>query len=84
MPRATVYQRLGRRLIDLYDINEAVPRKAPTEKQLIAIKNARAAFTALCTCTECGQVFNSKLANGICEFCKRAKWLERIQLDTLQ
>jgi len=47
--RATVYQRMGSRIIDLYDINEAVPRKAPTEKQLLAIQKARAAFIALCT-----------------------------------
>ena len=75
--RGTVYQRSGRRNIELYDIAEAVPRKAPIQKQLQAIVKARAAMIALRTCSRCGLVLNQRV-DGLCYYCERDQWLEGI------
>ncbi len=51
--RAKVYQRKGRVWIDLYDINEAIPKKKATPKQLAALEKAREKAMESRTCEVC-------------------------------
>lgn len=78
---AWVYTRYGSKRNDykLYDVNECVPAKPPTEKQLAAIEKAKAASLAARTCTKCGYVeelsrnYRNKyrVTNGLCEDCHK-------------
>jgi uncharacterized protein YprB with RNaseH-like and TPR domain len=79
--RATVYQRVYHRTINLYDINEAEPKKPPTEAQLKALEKAREAaarevYISIRTCSICG-IYEGRPIT-VCEFCRRYEWLESV------
>ena len=73
---------------DLYDMNEAVAKRKPTEKQLAALAKARAAALAVRTCDECGYVDSSKLSQRdgqyLCENCWFDRWLASTAEDAAE
>ncbi|MGI2295611.1 3'-5' exonuclease [Paenibacillus sp. GXUN7292] len=71
--------------VKLYDIQETVSRRPATDKQLLALEKARQAAVELRTCTRCGGVVSSRsqLIEGICQHCKKALWLESVEIAAI-
>ncbi|HFJ9374854.1 TPA: 3'-5' exonuclease [Bacillus nitratireducens] len=67
----TYYKRSTRKYIDLYDKNEAIPKRRMSEKQQISLENARKKSIQQRTCTRCEHTMQhkNKLENGLCRTC---------------
>jgi DNA polymerase-3 subunit epsilon len=69
-PVKTFYSRAYSRYVDLYAVDEAIPKRKPTEKQLAALAAGRAKLKAERTCQKCGQVsYFEALTEGYCGDC---------------
>lgn len=62
----------------LYDINEAVPKKTPTKKQLKALAKGREKLKEMLTCSQCGDYVHLKknMKGNICGYCYRSNQLQ--------
>ncbi|HDX9701705.1 TPA: 3'-5' exonuclease [Bacillus thuringiensis] len=67
----TIFQRSTRSYLNLYDRNEAIPKKKMTEKQQLALEKAREKSIQQRTCTRCEHTIQhkNKLENGLCSTC---------------
>lgn len=72
--------------VKLYDINETVPRKPATEKQMVAIEKARAAQLAARTCSRCESIVkrNKTLFQGLCDFCREKQYIQEARESALK
>ncbi|QWI25661.1 3'-5' exonuclease (plasmid) [Bacillus mycoides] len=67
----TYFKRSTNKYIDLYDRNEATPKRKMSEKQQIALEKAREKSIQQRTCTRCEYAVQhkNKLENGLCSSC---------------
>ncbi|BCD26913.1 hypothetical protein BC30090_p337 (plasmid) [Bacillus cereus] len=67
----TYYKRSTRKYIELYDKNEAVPKRKMSEKQQLALEKAREKTIQQRTCTRCTHTVQhkDKLKDGLCSSC---------------
>jgi DNA polymerase-3 subunit epsilon len=82
--RGQVYQKSNHQLINLYDVNEALPKRPATSKQLAAIEKARAVMLAKRTCRRCGGIFSKLLNNQLCDYCDTEAWLDTKSEEALR
>ncbi|BCC56609.1 3'-5' exonuclease [Bacillus cereus] len=79
---ATYYKRSARKYIDLYNKNEAIPKRKMSEKQQFALEKAREKSIQQRTCTRCEHTVQhkNKLENGLCSTCiKNLAEIQRIE-----
>ncbi|CAM4053267.1 exonuclease domain-containing protein [Paenibacillus alkaliterrae] len=79
--RGTIHLRSRNLLVNLYNEQEAIPRKAATPQQIAALDKARTVLNAARTCTSCGHLFSKRLSSGICQFCRHDRWLHEVSED---
>ncbi|GAB6537144.1 hypothetical protein bcgnr5378_63820 [Bacillus cereus] len=67
----TYFKRSTNKYIDLYDRNEAIPKRKMSEKQQFALEKAREKSIQQRTCTRCEHTVQHKnnLENGLCSTC---------------
>lgn len=78
----TYFKRSTNKYIDLYDRNEAIPKRKMSEKQKDALTKAREKTIQQRTCTRCEHTVQhkNKLENGLCSTCiKNLAEIQRIE-----
>lgn len=72
----------GYNWVELYDVEETMPRRVATSKQLLSLEKARAASIRLRTCACCESIKWSKadLIDSLCEDCRHEQFLEKASL----
>ncbi|MFC5402353.1 exonuclease domain-containing protein [Cohnella soli] len=74
----SIYLKSRRILVELYREDEAVPKRAPSPKQLAALEKARAVQEEARTCTSCRTVGSEYLYGQLCEHCRHELWLTEV------
>lgn len=78
----TYFKRSTNKYIELYDRNEAIPKRKMSEKQQFALEKAREKSLQQRTCTRCEHTVQhkDKLENGLCSTCiKNLAEIQRIE-----
>lgn len=74
----TIYLKRRRLLVELFHVDEAIPKRPASPKQLAALEKARATQEEVRTCPGCRTVGTKNLNGSLCEHCRHEAWLREV------